>query len=101
MYMGLMAGGMGMGMMNPMMAMSGMGGFGNMGMGAGTGMGSLFDPRAAATASMVTNIGMSMANMGIGAGSVADASDAGMRDTLSEAVANTAKGAMEQLGRRR
>lgn len=101
MYMGLMAGGMGMGMMNPMMAMSGMGGFGNMGMGAGMGMGSLFDPRASATASMVTNIGMSMAGMGIGAGSVADPSDAGMRDTLSEAVTNTAKGAMEQLGKRR
>ncbi len=97
MYMGLMAGGMGMGMMNPMMAMSG-GGFGG-GMG-GIG-GGLFDPRASAMTSMVTSIGTSMTGMGLGAGAVADPSDAGMRDTLSEAVSNTAKAAMEQLGKRK
>jgi hypothetical protein len=61
--------------------------------------GGLFDPRASATASMVASIGMSMGS--VGAGAVADPSDAGMRDTLSEAMTNSAKSAMEQIGRRK
>ena len=32
---------------------------------------------------------------------VADPSDAGMRDTLSEAMSNSAKAAMEQLGKKK
>ena len=60
MYMGMMTGGMGMGMMNPMMAMSGMSGMGGMGMGGG-----LFDPRASAMGSMMSSFGgMGMSGMG-------------------------------------
>lgn len=88
-YVGMMMGGMGMGMMNPMLAMSGMGGIG----------GGLFDPRASAMSSMMSSFGgMNMGGMG---GDVADPSDAGMRDTLSEAMGNSAKAAMEQLGKKR
>lgn len=86
MYMSLMMGGMGMGMMNPMMGMSGMGGAG----------GGLFDPRASAMTSMISSFGM-----GGGGGDMSDPSEAGMRDTLSEAMANSAKEAMEQLGKRK
>lgn len=89
MYMSLMMGGMGMGMMNPMMAMSGMGGL-------GAGGGGLFDPRASAMSSMMTGFGASA--MG---GGVADDSEAGMRDTVSEAMGNTAKTAMDQLSKKR
>ncbi len=97
MYMGMMVGGMGMGMMNPMMAMSGMSGMG------GTGMGGLFDPRASAMGSMMSSFGsMNMAGMGgLGGAAVADPSEAGMRDTLSEAMTNSAKAAMEQLGKKK
>jgi hypothetical protein len=42
--------------------------------------------------------GMNMGGMG---GEVADPSDAGMRDTLSEAMANSAKAAMQQLGKKK
>lgn len=97
MYMGMMMGGMGMGMMNPMMAMSGMSGMGGMG------MGSLFDPRASAMSSMMSSFG-GMGGMGmggVGGAAVADPSEAGMRDTLSEAMANSAKAAMEQLGKKK
>jgi len=95
MYMGMMMGGMGMGMMNPMMAMTGMPGMGGPGgMGGG-----LFDPRASAMSSMMSSFGMGMG--GMGGGSVADPSEAGMRDTLSEAMANSAKAAMEQLGKKK
>lgn len=85
-YMSMMTGGMGMGMMNPMMAMSGMGGLGAMG-------GGLYDPRAAAMTSM-------MAGFGMGGGG-ADPSDAGMRDALSEAMANSARAAMDQVSRKK
>lgn len=97
MYMGMMMGGMGMGMMNPMMAMSGMSGTGGMG------MGSLFDPRASAMSSMMSSFGgMTMGGMGgLGGAAVADPSEAGMRDTLSEAMSNSAKAAMEQLGKKK
>jgi hypothetical protein len=91
MYMGVMMGGMGMGMMNPMMAMSQMGGLGTMG-------GGLFDPRASAMTSMMSSFGSMAA---IGGGAMSDPSEAGMRDTLSEAMANSAKSAMEQLARKK
>ena len=99
MYMGMMMGGgmgmgMGMGMMNPMMAMSGMSGMGGMGM-----SGALFDPRASAMTSMMSSFG-AMGGLG-GMSGVADPSDAGMRDTLSEAMTNSAKAAMEQLGKKK
>jgi hypothetical protein len=87
MYMSLMMGGMGMGMMNPMMAMSGMGGLGATG-------GSLFDPRASAMTSMLSSFG----SLG---SAMADPSNAGMRDTLSEAMANSARAAMEQISKRK
>lgn len=89
MYMTFMMGGMGAGMMNPMMAMSGMGGLGASG-------GSLFDPRASAMSSMIAGFGASA--MGGGA---ADDSEAGLRDTISEAMGNTARAAMDQLGSKR
>jgi hypothetical protein len=97
MYMSLMMGGMGMGMMNPMMAMSGMGGLGTTG-------GGLFDPRASAMSSIFMGDGGSMmTGMGAmpGMSSVADPSEAGMRDTVSEALGNGAKSAMEQLGKKK
>lgn len=97
MYMSLMMGGMGMGMMNPMMAMSGMGGLGSMG-------GGLFDPRASAMSSIfMGGSGSMMSGMGgmPGMSSVADPSEAGMRDTVSEALGNGAKAAMEQLGKKK
>lgn len=96
-YMRMMMGGMGMGMMNPMMALSGMGGLGPMG-------GGLFDPRASAMSSMfMGGSGSMMAGMGgmPGMSSVADPSEAGMRDTVSEALGNGAKAAMEQLGKKK
>ena len=89
MYMSLMMGGMGMGMMNPMMAMSGMGGLGSAG-------GGLFDPRASAMSSMLSSFGMSGMD-----GGVSDASEAGLRDTLSEAMANSARAAMDQISKRK
>jgi hypothetical protein len=92
MYMSLMMGGMGMGMMNPMMAMSGMGGLGSMG-------GGLFDPRASAMTSMMSSFGVGMG--GAGGGGIADPSEAGMRDTLSEAMGNSAKAAMEQITKKK
>jgi len=76
------------------MAMSGMSGMG----GPGGGMGGLFDPRASAMSSMMSSFGMNMGGMG---GAVPDPSDAGMRDTLSEAIGNSAKAAMEQLGKKK
>lgn len=97
MYMRFMMGGMGMGMMNPMMAMSGMGGLGPMG-------GGLFDPRASAMSSIfMGGSGSMMAGMGEmpGMSSMADPSEAAMRDTVSEALANGAKSAMEQLGKKK
>lgn len=90
MYMSLMMGGMGMGMMNPMMAMSRMGGLGAMG-------GGLFDPRASAMSSMMSSFGAGAGGIG---GASSDPSEAGMRDTLAEAMANSARAAMEQLARK-
>jgi hypothetical protein len=93
MYMSLMMGGMGMGMMNPMM-MSSMGGPSPMG-------GGLFDPRASAMSSMFSSLGGgAMAGMG-GMAGMADPSESAMRDTVSEALGNGARAVMEQLGRKR
>ena len=90
MYMSLMMGGMGMGsMMNPMMAMSGMGGL-------GAGGGGLFDPRASAMSSMMAGFGGSALG-----GGVPDDSEAGLRDTISEAMSNTARAAMENLAKKK
>ncbi len=96
-YMGMMMGGMGMGMMDPMAAMSGMGGLGPMG-------GGFFDPRAMAMNSMFTGLsGGMMSGMGgmPGMPGMADPSEAAMRDTVSEALGNGAKAAMEQLGKKK
>ena len=99
MYMSLMMGGMGMGMMNPMM-MSSMGGLSPMG-------GGLFDPRASAMSSMFSSLGGgAMAGMGGMAGlggmpGMADPSESAMRDTVSEALGNGARAVMEQLGRKK
>ena len=90
MYMNLMMGGMGMGMMNPMMAMSGMGGL-------GAGGGGLFDPRASAMSSMMSGFGASA----MAGGDVPDDSEAGLRDTISEAMSNTARAAMENLAKKK
>lgn len=99
MYMSMMMGGMGMGMMNPMM-MSGMGGLSPMG-------GGLFDPRASAMTSMFSSLGggamagmTGMAGMG-GMPGMADPSESAMRDTVSEALGNGAKAVMEQLGKKK
>ena len=63
--------------------------------------GALFDPRASAMTSMMSSFGsMSMGGLA-GMGGVADPSDAGMRDTLSEAMGNSAKAAMEQLNKKK
>lgn len=90
---GMGMGGMGMGMMNPMAAVSGMGGLGPMG-------GGFVDPRAMAMSSMFTGLSGGMAGMG-GMPGMADPSEAGMRDTVSDALGNGAKAAMEQLGKKR
>ena len=108
MYMGGMMGGRGLGMgmnlgmMNPMAAMSGMGGLGPL-------SGGFFDPRAMAMSSMSTAMMSSMGGMpgmpgmaGMpGMPGMNDPSEAGMRDTVSEALGNGAKAAMEQLGKKK
>jgi hypothetical protein len=93
MYIGMgMMGGMGMGMMNPMAAMSGTGGLGSMGA-------SFFDPRASAMSSLASGLGGGMmSGLGGGAG-LGDPSESEMRETVSEAFENEAKAAMEQLGK--
>jgi hypothetical protein len=90
MYLSMMTGGMGMGMMNQMMG----------GMGGAMGAGKFFDPRAMAMTSVYSSLGgavmagMSAAPNGAGG----DPSDADVRDTVSEALGNAAKAAMDQLG---
>lgn len=107
-YMGMggmfMMGGMGgpmgaLGMMNPMMAMSG----------TSTSLGlisGLYDPRAAAMRSLA----MSLAGGGMGPGGMpnmasmlggGDPSEAEMLDTVSEALGNEAKAALEQLSKKK
>jgi hypothetical protein len=97
MYMGMgmmggMMGGMGLGM-NPMMGLSRMGGLGSMG-------GALFDPRAMAMNSMASGLmnGMSFATGSMQSG---DPSEVEMRQTVSEALGNEAKTAMDALGKKK
>jgi hypothetical protein len=97
MYMGMglmggMMGGMGLGM-NPMMGLSRMGGLGSMGT-------ALFDPRAMAMNSMASGL---MNGMGSMTGSLqsGDPSEAEMRQTVSEALSNEGKTAMEALGKKK
>jgi hypothetical protein len=97
MYMGMglmggMMGGMGLGM-NPMMGLSRMGGLGSMG-------GALFDPRAMAMNSMASGLMNGMASA-TGFMQSADPSEVEMRQTVSEALGNEAKTAMEALGRKK
>lgn len=86
----------GMGMMNPMGAMGGLSG------GAGTGpLGSYFDPRATIMGAMSTGAG---GGMGTGMEALAgagDPSEAAMRDTVSDALDNEARAAMDQLSSRK
>jgi hypothetical protein len=93
MYVGMgMMGGMGMGMMNPMAAMSGAGGLGSMGA-------NFFDHRANAMSSLASGLGGGlMAGLG-GAGGMSDPSESEMRETVSDAFENEAKAAMEQIGK--
>lgn len=85
----------GMGMMNPMGAMGTLSG------GAGTGpLGSYFDPRATIMGAVSTGAGGGMAT-GMDALAGADPSEAAMRDTVSDALDNEARAAMEQLSRRK
>jgi hypothetical protein len=106
-YMGMggmfMMGGMGgpmgaLGMNNPMMAMSGT----STSLGL---IGGLYDPRAAAMRSLA----MSLMGSGMGPGGMpnmasmlggGDPSEAEMLDTVSEALGNEAKSALEQLNKR-
>ena len=97
MYMGMgmmggMMGGMGLGL-NPMMGLPRIGGLGAMG-------GGLFDPRAMAMNSMATGLmnGMASASGGMPSG---DPSEVEMRQTVSEALGNEAKTAMEALGKKK
>jgi hypothetical protein len=107
-YMGMggmfMTGGMGgpmgaLGMMNPMMAMSGS----STSLGL---IGGLYDPRAAAMRSLA----MSLMGNGMGPGGMpnmasmlggGDPSEAEMLDTVSEALGNEAKAALEQLAKKK
>lgn len=92
-YMGMgMMGGMGMGMMNPMAAMSSAGGLGSMGA-------SFFDPRASAMSSLASGFGGGMMSGMDGLSGMGDPSETAMRETVSEAFENEAKSAMEQLGK--
>jgi hypothetical protein len=96
MTMGMM-GGMGMGMMNPMigMGLSNAGALGSM-------AGSYFDPRASAMSSMAMGLGGGMMPGGGMRGMPGgDPSENDMRDTLSEALGNAAKSTMEQLANKK
>jgi len=91
MYLTMMTGGMGMGMMNPMMGMAG---------GMGGGGGRYFDPRAMAMTSVFSGLGGSgMGGMPGMPGAGTDPSDADMRDTVSEALGNAAKATMDQINK--
>jgi hypothetical protein len=91
---GMMGMGMGMGMINPMAAMSSSGGLGAMGA-------SYFDPRATAMNSMAMGLsGGTMSAAGALPG-IGDPSESEMRETVSEALGNTASAAMEQLGKKK
>ena len=64
--------------------------------------GGFFDPRATAMSSMVTGFGGGMRRHGRHARCwLTDPSEAALRDTVSEALGNGAKAAMEQLGKKK
>jgi hypothetical protein len=93
-YIGMAGMGMGLGMMNPMAAMSGAGSLGSMGA-------SYFDPRAMAMNSMASGLGGNMMSGVGGMPGMGDPSDTAMRETVSDALENEAKAAMEQLGKKK
>jgi hypothetical protein len=95
MYMGMMmGGGMGFGVGGPMGMLTGLGASG----------GGIFDPRAMAISSVAAGMSASaMSAMGSmsGLAGFADPSETEMRQTVSDALGQAAKGAMEQLSKRK
>jgi hypothetical protein len=87
-------GGLGMGMMNPLMSMPGLGGGGGPFSASG-----LFDPRMTAMSSMTQIAGMGGTG-GLGA-MAGDESEAILTQTVGSALSNAAKGTMEQLKSRK
>jgi hypothetical protein len=88
-------GGLGMGMMNPLMSMPGLGGGGGPFSASG-----LFDPRMSAMSSMTQMAGMGgMSGLGSMAGgtSPGDDSEAALTQTVGSALSNAAKSTMEKL----
>jgi hypothetical protein len=81
-------GGLGMGMMNPLMSMPGLGGGGGPFSASG-----LFDPRMTGMSSVTQVAGMG----GMGG----DESEAVLTQTVGSALTNAAKGTMEQLKSRK
>jgi hypothetical protein len=80
------------GLMNPLMSMPGMGG----GLGAGMGF---FDPRASAMSSMAQMaLGGGLPGLG-GLSGLDGPENAGLPETISEAVSNTARDTIEQLNK--
>jgi hypothetical protein len=84
-------GGLGMGMMNPLMSMPGLGGGGGPFSASG-----LFDPRMTGMSSVTQVAGMG--GMGAMGG---DESEAVLAQTVGSALTNAAKGTMEQLKSRK
>jgi hypothetical protein len=87
-------GGLGMGMMNPLMSMPGLGGGGGPFSASG-----LFDPRMTAMSSMTQIVGMGGTG-GLGA-MAGDDGEAILTQTAGSALSNAAKTTMEQLRSRK
>jgi hypothetical protein len=86
-------GGLGMGMMNPLMSMPGLGGGGGPFSASG-----LFDPRMTAMSSMTQMVGMGgMSGSGATAGAPGDDGEATLTQTVGSALSGAAKNTMEQL----
>jgi hypothetical protein len=86
-------GGLGMGMMNPLMSMPGLGGGGGPFSASG-----LFDPRMTAMSSMTQMVGMGgMSGSGAMAGAPGDDGEATLTQTVGSALSGAAKNTMEQL----
>ena len=83
----------GMGMMNPLLSMPGLGGVAGPFAASG-----LFDPRMTAVSSMTQIMGVGGAG---GAGSTASESEAALEQTVGEALGGAAKNTMEQLQSRK
>ena len=87
----------GMGMMNPLMSMPGLGGAAGPFSASG-----LFDPRMTAMSSMTQMVGMGgMGGSEAMAGAPGDDSEATLRQTVGEALSSAAKNTMEQLQNRK